>query len=190
VYLPPPPQFCFYAVRVVSKEISRLVLPRNCLFYLAGNFLCIVLFAHCWVTWCLPRARPPYCLRHSLLLPGCHSNCRTQTPYCLQHARHNSEMPPNEYPITTHTWTWTKVGVLLNDKKLLIRIVRDIIWKYAMSKNYYSYQENKLNNTLIWYVKSLIRHCLKVWRQYVYLRFHKSPMVKQAFCLTWLYLPW
>jgi hypothetical protein len=52
--------------------------------------------AHCWVTWCLPRARPPYCLRHvrhivyvTLLLPGCHSNCRTQMPYCLQHARHN-----------------------------------------------------------------------------------------------------
>jgi hypothetical protein len=30
---------------------------------------------YCWVTWCLPRARPPYCLRHPRNTSCCASCC-------------------------------------------------------------------------------------------------------------------
>jgi hypothetical protein len=52
------------------------------------HFVYVILVTrHVVFTVRLLRARPPYCLRHTLLLPGSLSNCRTQTPYCLQHAR-------------------------------------------------------------------------------------------------------
>jgi hypothetical protein len=55
--------------------------------------------AYWWVTWCLPRTRPPYCLRHPrntscgvycpVPLRACPWRCSCkQMPYCLQHARH------------------------------------------------------------------------------------------------------
>jgi hypothetical protein len=85
--------FCILKTR--SLQLARLDCPVHtrrptergwllqlALYSMAGPLFGSVMFT-ARASAILFTSRPPYCLRHTLLLTGCHRNCCTQPPYCL-----------------------------------------------------------------------------------------------------------